>query len=749
MLDPAVRKLPGGARIDARGRPAADPRVERVCRIVAIVACVGFALAAFWGIAAPFGSGHVAAVAARGVVADNMWHWGILAPVREYSLSPPVQSQYYTHHPWGVFWATAVVYEIFGHYDFVCRLPAVLMSVATPPLLWGIARSIWGPVAGALAACAYAVLPISLAFAQFNGFEVPVIFSSLLVTWAYVRYSQTWSLKWLAVSVVAMIAAACSDWEVFVFIGVILGVLGLAGLLLPQGWFGAVDTRRFSQWWMLVAGVAVVGGAGWLALFQKLGHLEDLMGSHATRTAGNEATLDRVLEARRHWNQLMFTPLAIFVGKLATLVFAVRLVLLRKLLDVFPIALLAMALFQYLHFKQGADVHIFWPQVFAPYFALSLAVLATVFERGVSWVVARIRKREAGVGPAFAALAVFFLVPLAMLPDAAAVLVYAHHTGLRLNEKGHAIRQDLDKTAALRWMRRRIEGRGVVELHRSMDYTWSQEWTLRRPLQGASTIPSAPSKSARYFVADARALGPADQKKLAERFQVVALGPFWMVDYETPQGPFEGHAIEPRAPGFFERYFRAPVDPIYELEPDAFRTWELRDHFGQQPNPAPGAPARTAEQRRIAHNVATATGDVALADRLRGEIARDLDRSMATAFDDGSELLGLVHDTLRHEMWIYVRAAGPTQASQTFSVRSRIEKPKTLSLIEPDDIERRVFGHIELDTTLWKKGYLYVIRAEVRPRLGREVYEGYFSGKSGPGLRLKGGGSRIRLLTVN
>ena len=35
-----------------------------------------------------------------------------------------------------------------------------------------------------------------------------------------------------------------------------------------------------------------------------------------------------------------------------------------------------MATVEYVHFKNGADVHTFWPLPFAPYWALSVGVLA-------------------------------------------------------------------------------------------------------------------------------------------------------------------------------------------------------------------------------------------------------------------------------------------------------------------------------------------------------------------------------------
>jgi hypothetical protein len=163
-------------------------RVERVARIVVVVSTVWLALAVIWGICGPIGGGHWAIVASRGIMADNMVTWGIWGPVREYALSRPTPQLYYVHHPWGTYWVIGALAKVFGRHAFVPRLEPVLMCVACPPLLYGIGRALWGPVPGALAALAYSVLPIVLAFGNFPGFEGPLIFGCLLTTWGYLRF---------------------------------------------------------------------------------------------------------------------------------------------------------------------------------------------------------------------------------------------------------------------------------------------------------------------------------------------------------------------------------------------------------------------------------------------------------------------------------------------------------------------------------------------------------------------------------
>src|SRR5205823_3660103 len=139
----------------------------------------------------PILAGHYASSASVGIIAENMLKWRIPGPVWEYTSARPGPEAYYCHHPWGIFWTTAALMKMFGRHDFVCRLAPVLLSAATPPLLYDLGRSVWRPAAGAAAAAAFVVLPIALAFANFNALEVPVIAWSLVFLWGFVRLTQT------------------------------------------------------------------------------------------------------------------------------------------------------------------------------------------------------------------------------------------------------------------------------------------------------------------------------------------------------------------------------------------------------------------------------------------------------------------------------------------------------------------------------------------------------------------------------
>ena len=237
---------------DEDGLPLARATEHRLAGALVLVATVFFGLCACWGLFGPLLAGHYAASASLGIMAENMWQWEIFGPVWEYTASRPSPRMYYCHHPFGSYWTTALVMKLFGRHDFVCRLPAVLLSTAAPPLLFLLGRAIWRPLAGALAALAFVVLPITLSFAHFNALEVPVISWALLGSWGYVRYLRTQRRRHLCASLIGFVLALHADWPAYVLLAVLLA-FGLAfGILWPKS-FDRVRARPMTLWWVLSA----------------------------------------------------------------------------------------------------------------------------------------------------------------------------------------------------------------------------------------------------------------------------------------------------------------------------------------------------------------------------------------------------------------------------------------------------------------------------------------------------------------
>jgi 4-amino-4-deoxy-L-arabinose transferase-like glycosyltransferase len=732
-----------GARVSAR-------TVELAAKWVTIAATIWFALALCWGLFGLVGNGHDSVVASRGIIAENMLRWHISSPVRQYTLAPPNPQLYYAHHPYGTFWIIAAFAKLLGRHTYVPRLVAVLTSVAVPPLLYGIGRVLWGPVPGALAALTYAVLPITLAFGNFPGFEGPLVFGCLLTTWGYLRFTQGWKTKWMLVSLGGVLWTVNSDWEANVFLAVVLAGLAIAHMLLPLRWFGRIDARRFMRWWSLVVFLTVGALLAYAWSIVHLDAVSELTTQVARRSNGNRMPLSSVLEARAYWIDVMFTPLVVRISALALVVFVVRLVLLRCVLEIFPIALGAMAAVQYVFFKNGADVHIYWPMPFAPFGALSVGVLAACAIPIARRVLRRMRWPDARERAELVVLAGVGCVPLVIVPDGVTGLHYARMTGGRFNDKGHRILREVDKAQALEWIGGSMDHRATVLVHPSMHPTWAQDWALHSPLQ---LMPEVPGRSAggdaRYFVGDLQFMSSAEQTTLASQYHVVAVGPYVLADRFAPKAPVDAFVFDEREPTPLEWYFVSGVDPVRSIRPDPFATWELRAHYDQAPNPPPSLEPRTIEELRIAHNIAVASNDAARAADYRKRLVEQIRTSMETPFSDGARLLGERFEPgVAPTLTLYFLSPGPSPMDFQFRIDSFVQRKRPLSLVPMDQAAREVGSPFSLPRRLWKAGFIYSVRSEIRQRPGQEKFAGSFQADAGEPPHPLSGPARVELLDL-
>jgi hypothetical protein len=711
---------------------------ERGAELVALVASLWFAAVAAWEIAAPFGAGHYAASAAVGVAGENLWRFGTLVPLTHHPFGPLEHADHYTNHPFGIFWVQALFARLLGHHDYVCRLPALLESAITPPLLFAIARRLYGPACGALAAVAFALTPIALAFANFNALEVALIFGSLLTSFCVLRLSETGRRRHFAASLGALAFTVNVDWAGFVFAGAVLVVTLLAALQTPRTKQSSAVRRRLR--WFTGAGALLVLAIGLVYVFalHQLGKWDALLDQGRFRTQGVETPLLEVLAARRYWILLMFTPLAVGIGLIGAPALLVRAARRRSALELLPLAILVAAVFQYLVFKQGADVHVYWPHHFAPFFALALAALTA---SGLEVI----QRSPAGPRWRAAVLASGFAIPALMSPDAISTLSYARKTGGRFDEHGHFIQPDKDKVLALELLGQRAAPGATFALAANMRQSAWVPWAVGHPVRTAGSLGTPPPE--RYFVTDGRFEDFERLRRAASQQAVSAIGPFWVVDSLEGPAPAVATSIERREPRPLERFFAASNHAPRAGALDPFATWELRDHLNQTPNPVPSTSPRTLEQLRILHNAALASGDTGRATRLLQRLLGELDRSNGTEYEDGSAVLGVRFERGASDVLsVYFRAPGAL--AHSFVIRSRLEAPPVFSLVPADSRERRVGLPPFISTSAWKPGYVYGSITEVLARPGRERFVGAWEATTRAALRTRDGRREITLLVL-
>jgi len=714
----------------------ADRRLERVCQAIAALASLGFASAAFWEIADTFAAGHFAAASAACTAAENMWRWGVAAPVTHALGQAPAPSEFYCHHPWGIFWVSALFMKVFGHHAWACRLPGVLQSALTVPALYLAARSLWGPIAGAVAAVSFAVVPIALSFSGFNSLEVPAIFGTVLTIWGYVRFRQSYQARDAALSLAGLVYGICADWPVVVFGALMLGAIFSSVFLLSR-WTEPADRRRIATYFGLAVALGAIAVGGHLFAFAHLGQLSEFLTQGDRRAAGANTPLALVLAARKFWIEVSFTSVAIAIGKLALPILGLRLLVRRSELEALPLAVFAMALLQYVVFKQGADVHIFWPHYFALYFSLASAALART-ALDLAELIGRKWSRFSGLSAAYGVLGLGTLLPLAILPDGLRALHYAHRSGGRFNENGRPMRPDKDKVAALEWLTQRWAPGAGVTLHPGMRQSLWVDWSLQRPVSTVTHPPSGPPTARdRYYLADMRFMSGSEQDTLAQNFALTALGPFLAIDRSAPWGPLDAFDIERVEPSWLESYWVSSTHALRNVQPDPFLTWELRDRFEQTPNPLPTAAPKTSEQLRIAHNIAVSRGDRSRAEQLLKTLLADADRSHALLhFGSDNVLLGTRLERGTSLLFsVYVLAAGADPREPELSLHSRVMAAPRGSFVDRDAVSADVGVPFSIPAGRWKSGYVYSSISEIIRRIGSERWSGSFRTRESDGVR--------------
>ncbi len=732
---------------------ARAPTIDRVSRWVAAVASAWFALASAWGMFGIPASGHIDAGSAGNVMAaEQMIKWRILYPAWGwYNGERPTEALYLCHHPFGQYYVPAALYWLFGHHDVLVHLPATLMSIAIPPMLYGIGKERWGAPMGAVAAAGYVVVPIAVGFANFWNLETICIFGSLLFFWGHTRYMTDGRDRYLVASLVGLAFACSGDWVGYLLVAPTLGWAFSRAFILPARMTPRLQVAAYARWWALSAILVVVSLAWWIGLFHHVGQIDEWLNAGASRGGGGDPTtlttraaLRATLDARKSWIEFSFTPLAIWIGKVAAPVCVLRLLVTRLDEETYSLGILFGAVVQYVVFKEGADVHIFWPHYFAAYFALALAQLAgaigAVVGRVVRWFS---RPRAALVAPIVGL--VFGLMPVvAMAHDGVKALWVWRRTGGRYNDNGSLIRSEADLLFVLRQVVMPGTKLGTrLETHPSIGWGWEELWTY----QGESTTVGAPSIGGAgaaahpFWVARASGMSGDEQRRIAAISHVRIYGDVWVVDQREHAAPADAYSLNEREPNPFEWLFLGGTEPRRSIgaAPDAWLTWEWRTHLGQPATPPPGEPV-TLDQLRIAYNLAVASSDTAAAGRWRKRIEAELDPTPATAFTQGLRLLGVrLTGGVQPRVENWFECSGP-MSEAAFNVRSRIEEREPFSLLDPDPTDREMAFPPSMATKLWKPGFLYVTRVVENHRIGRERYWGVWQPRDGspPPRRLDG-----------
>jgi hypothetical protein len=711
---------------------------QRISRWVVIVSSAWFAFTAFWGLGGISGSGHLGAGSAGNVMAaEQIVRWHIWYPAWDwYQPKPPTVPNYICHHPFGQYYVPAFFLWILGHHDYVVHLPAAILSALVPPLLYGIAKEHWGHAAGAVAAASYVVVPITVGFSTFTNLETFCIFGALAFFWGHTRHMATGKRRYLVVSLVGLWFSCAGDWAGYLLVAPMLVWCFLRAFLLPARLTPRIHFDRYAKWWGLSIGMVAGTLLFWLALFAKADQIGQWVMAATGRTGSEGTKLKEVLESRKIWIDFSFTPLAIKLGKWAFPVALVRLLWTRLDEEAYSLSLLFGAVVQYVVFKQGADVHIFWPIYFAPYFSLALAQMVHAIGASTGWLAGRFLPGRRAMIAAWTVLALGLVAPLRMAYDGVASLWVWRRTGGRYDDKGSYIRSNIDQLDVTEQVLMPQTARGTtMDVNGTAGWGWEQQWKwagmlseVGMPLAGSRAAASHPFWTGR----GSNMMGDIE-RKIAAAGHVRIYEDQWIIDQREPPGLVDAYAVEEREPNFFEWLWYGGTEPrrLVGKQPDPWLTWEWRTHLGQPAFPPTGNPV-TLDQLRIAHNVAVSQGDTAGAERWREKIEAAIDRGVTAKYDSFVTLIGVRRiDGVEPRLETWWETTSDGTGDVAFAVTSLLVGRAKYSLIPGAGPERDMGQQPEISTKLWKAGFIYSTQVVLNHRIGIERYSGHWSTRDG------------------
>jgi hypothetical protein len=695
-----------------------------VARALFVAAGLWFAFAAAWGLFGVVPAGHLGAGSAgNAMAAEQILRWKILYPAGNwYETAAPPKTSYLCQYPFGQYYIYAFFLGLFGHQDFVVRLPGVLMSIAMPPLLYGIAKERWGVASGAVAAVAYSVIPIALGFSSFMNPETVCIFGALFFFWGHSRHMTTGRRRYAAASLAGLVVACSGDWVGYVMVVPLLGWSFLRAFVLPARLTPRFRVKPYVRWWALSVTIVLAMAILWMGLYLRADAIAGWLAQVTARGGGETAKLHDVLEARKNWIDFCFTPLAIRLAKLAAPVCLLRLLLFRRDEEVYSLSLLFGATFVY--FKQGADAHFVWPHYYAPYYALALAQVAHLVASASGWVVGRWAPGRRGVVAAWVGIVVGLIPSVAMARDGMKSVRQWRQAGGRYDDNA-PIRSNADLIEIIKQVlfpNAPLHSRTAC--HVSAGWASEEQWAMQGNCDNTGPPVAARPDSHVFWVGRGSALRSSEAQKFSGDAHVRVYGDLWVVDQRERTALLDAFSMNEREPNLFEWMWLNPTERVRRVgdHPDPWLTWEWRIHVGQEA-PQPQGEPKTLAETRIAHNAAVARADAAAAERWRERVDAQLDRQVNARFGDNLRLVGVrVVEGAEPRVEAWFEAMGPQAGDASLSVHSSILAKSPYSLIPPDKVDRQMNSVSSIPMKLWRPGFIYVVETVLNHRIGREQY---------------------------
>jgi hypothetical protein len=545
-----------------RAVPESDTSTRFCRRLIAasitlylVYSSFGFDHPILWG---HFGF-HSAAYLTRAL---NTLRFGLVTPADSPGFAPPPPNTIYLHHPFAYHHLYTPLIAIFGNHAW---LGAVVPALTGLGLLWALhtlVRSFWGPWQAALAVLAWVALPFVWSFSILTDAMFPAMTCSIVTTYAFMRFVENPSWRWLGIGAIATGLGGVLMWESLIQTA-LYGPVCLVWIIASRK--ARLGRVRAGWFWLVVTGVVIaLTLALHVALIHAHGRLADFMESFRVR---RDIQLKDALKTIGMWALVLYGPVIGALSALWMLLFLLRVVLRRvRRRDLAVFTFLVINVVYILLFPQAAAIHLY--RVF--WMSTSLVLMMMDLADGLyGWIVSRRQAGKTGFAPSRITAVFVTVVLLLILPQSVYDLVQSREVMGCLHNEGYDPEEE--KMAFATEVRRDTIPADIVGITRSVEYRdeffYRADRTLR-DLDSISDVGKPTNLDVTVLITDAT---PADYRERSALTRLLGnhparrIGQWLLIDLRRSGSELRTFVFQRRRPSLAWRWFVSHCYPPLDL----------------------------------------------------------------------------------------------------------------------------------------------------------------------------------------
>ncbi len=473
------------------------------------------------------------------------------------------------HHPPLVHMLVGVSFRMFGESEAATRAVPIFFSFLSTIFLWLITRRKLGATGGLLASGVFVLLPLQVEYGKMANYEPLVIAFMLGALLCFLRYREKRDRISLVALYLLTAAAAFTDWPAFI----LAGFLGI--------WFVVQKPRQWIHFFAYAVFCTVLLALIWIWLNQFAEHDDGLFGLARWRAGAGSIQVEWGKWFHRFRGRLgenFGTPVLV----LSSLGLAWS--ALNRKTTLVPWVFGAGGFLYILFFRFGSWVHVFFLHYMVPAFAVATAAGFVALQRETPVLLKRLsgffqsRFPRVGAESAWALSPGVFRGASWVLISGLALWAVTNNWHL-LNDaklrshgipvKGGSRRAGLpyegrlDVVILAKTARRMSRFRDPIAVHRRTNSSPQFRYYLARDTRVISS--SSRLRDERLYIVPERVLSMGEKKMFIEKYRVVSLLRYWIVDLKSGKPGIVHMEFIPLPATWRDAFFQSMLYPPHVL----------------------------------------------------------------------------------------------------------------------------------------------------------------------------------------